>query len=118
MGEPNIKRVLVVEDHPDVALLTAELIKTLGGDPHIARSLAEARKALAEFSPDLILLDYRLPDGAGIELMPDVPDALKPSVVLLTAHDVSSLSAEVRSAVSHICTKPIEFEKLVELLQA
>lgn len=118
MGEAKVKRVLVVEDHPDVALLTAELIRTLGGDPLVASSLAEAREAIITFDPQLILLDYRLPDGAGIELLKDIPEPLKSSVVLLTAHDLHSLSQDVKSRFERICTKPIEFDKLVELLEA
>ena len=62
-------RVLIVEDHRVVAEGLAALInqhddmKVVGE----AGSVAETFTAAAEFGPDVVLLDFRLPDGTGAE---------------------------------------------------
>jgi len=52
----------------------------------IAGTLAEARKLLKNFIPGLMLADYRLPDGNGIELLPGASGALTFPVAIMTGH--------------------------------
>jgi DNA-binding NarL/FixJ family response regulator len=64
-------RVLLVDDHPAVL---GGLASALAGEPDIvvvakATSLAAAREAIATSDPDVALLDIRLPDGSGLELL-------------------------------------------------
>ena len=80
-------RVLLVDDHQ---LLTDALSRLLGHEPDItvvgiAGSVAEARSAIRE-RVDVVLMDYRLPDGNGAEATRSVK-ARWPSakVIMLTA---------------------------------
>ncbi len=64
-------RVLLVEDHP---IVVSGLAATLGGIDWIdvvghAGTVADARRTLATMACDVVLLDLRLPDGSGIELL-------------------------------------------------
>lgn len=64
-------RVLVVEDHP---IVVSGLVATLSAAPDIevvgqAPSVAAARGLLGSTACDVVLLDLRLPDGSGIELL-------------------------------------------------
>jgi DNA-binding NarL/FixJ family response regulator len=64
-------RVLVVEDHP---IVVSGLVGLLEAAPGVevagyASTLAEARQQLASIPCDVVLLDLRLPDGSGIELL-------------------------------------------------
>ncbi len=81
-------RVGVVEDHPIVvtgivAALRAEGDMEVVG---VAGSVASARELLASMSPDVLLLDLRLPDGSGIDLLREVSDRGDgPSVLVLSS---------------------------------
>jgi DNA-binding NarL/FixJ family response regulator len=63
--------LLLVDDHP---IIVAGLSAALAEDPNIdivgtAGTLADARTGIARLNPDVVLLDLRLPDGSGTELL-------------------------------------------------
>jgi len=64
-------RVLVVEDHP---IAVGGIVSMLATAPGMevagqASTLADARRLLARGAVDVVLLDLRLPDGSGMELL-------------------------------------------------
>lgn len=64
-------RVVIVDDHP---LIVDGLRVALGHDPAIdivgtAGTLASAKTLIDDLSPDIALIDLRLPDGSGTELL-------------------------------------------------
>ena len=61
--------VLVVEDDEAVARVLGIMLQRDGHSVTLAGSLSEARKALADRRPSVILLDMKLPDGSGLELL-------------------------------------------------
>jgi DNA-binding NtrC family response regulator len=52
----------------------------------VAGSLAEARALLRTGVPDLALLDMKLPDGEGTDLLPELVDELDVPCIMMTAH--------------------------------
>jgi CheY-like chemotaxis protein len=61
--------VLVVEDDEAVARVLGIMLRRDGHSVTLAASVSEARKALAEHRPSVILLDMKLPDGSGLDLL-------------------------------------------------
>jgi PAS domain S-box-containing protein len=61
--------ILIVEDDDAVARVLGIILGRAGHTVMRADSLAEARTALAEKRPAVILLDMKLPDGSGFELL-------------------------------------------------
>jgi two-component system response regulator DevR len=93
-------RVLVVDDHE---VLASSLAHVLDAEPDmtcvgVAGSLQRARSLLSTASPDVVLLDHRLPDGDGVGAIPELR-SIRPSVriVVLTA-----------SAADHVLVAAIE----------
>jgi two-component system response regulator DevR len=81
-------RVLVVDDH---AVLAGSLAHVLDAETDlicvgVATTLVKARQLIATTSPDVLLLDHRLPDGDGVEAIAELR-GLRPGlqVVVLTA---------------------------------
>ena len=62
-------RVLVVEDDPDAREIYEGTLHFAGYDVATAANVAEAKRAARVHNPRLVLLDSRLPDGHGIDLL-------------------------------------------------
>lgn len=75
------KRVLYVEDDPDLPRIVQELLR--GTTLSHVTTLAEAREALRAKTFDLVLLDLDLPDGSGLELLPELQLETPPPPVLV-----------------------------------
>ncbi|XXX72494.1 PAS domain-containing protein [Sorangium sp. So ce134] len=67
-GPARSRRILVVEDNPDVAESLVMLLKALGYEVAMARSGPEALAAAPAFLPDVVLLDIGLPGMDGYEV--------------------------------------------------
>lgn len=96
-------RVLHVDDDPDIlAVVVAALGPATDLTP--ARSLEEARASLARERPDLVILDLGLPDGHGLDLLPELslPDGGTIPVVVYSAQE---MDAELASSVDAVLTK-------------
>jgi CheY-like chemotaxis protein len=111
--------VLVVEDHPDAAESTAQLLTLLGHEAHAARSAAEARAAVAAgFLPDLVLLDIRLPDGDGYTLAGDLCRLLPVRPILVAVTGLPNQEERSRAAgFDHHYLKPVDPAVLATLLE-
>jgi DNA-binding response OmpR family regulator len=68
-GPPRRLNLLIVEDHADSADMLALLLGNSGHAVGVARSLAQARAALAAGPVDVVVCDILLPDGSGLDLM-------------------------------------------------
>lgn len=90
------KVVLLVDDE----LAHVELITRAFEDqaPHVtlltAHSLAEAREKISQNNLDLVILDFLLPDGKGVELLPDESDSPTFPIVMMTSHGNEQLAVE------------------------
>src|SRR6266496_2115001 len=68
--EPSLGHmILVVDDDHQLASMVADFLETLGYRSRIALSAAEATTLLDREPVSIVILDLRLPDGNGIDLM-------------------------------------------------
>ena len=65
----NVTKVLVIEDHGDMALLLELLLDSKNMEVDHVHNLTDAREWIEKEQPALILLDNRLPDGLGIDFI-------------------------------------------------
>lgn len=73
-GEPARRRVLIVDDHPIVRHGLARMIEA---SPDLsvcgeAENVADAKRAIRELSPEVVIVDLTLGQGDGLELVRDV----------------------------------------------
>ena len=67
--EPQLKKILIIEDEGDICLLLNIMLKKDEIDLEHVRTLSAAKEHLAADKPDLILLDNKLPDGFGVDFI-------------------------------------------------
>jgi two-component system phosphate regulon response regulator PhoB len=80
--------ILIVEDEPAIQELVAYTCSSSGYSVRRADSVRAAREAIGAELPDLVLLDWMLPDRPGIELLKDLRTADRTRtlpVIMLTA---------------------------------
>ena len=65
---PNPRRLLIVEDHPDVAESLALILRCDDHEVRIAHDGPAALQALSKFKPDVVLLDVGLPGMDGYQV--------------------------------------------------
>lgn len=117
-------RVLLVEDHADLAAAMGEFLRSEGLDVQTALSGSEALDVAAAFKPQLILCDLNLPDMNGL----DVVRALRSNaatawtcIAILSAVSGVELGRH-RDAealmVDAVISKPIGLEALQRLVDA
>ncbi|WP_345802683.1 response regulator transcription factor [Microbacterium sp. AZCO] len=115
-------RVFLVDDHEIVRRGLGNLIDAQA-DMEVIGEAATARQALGRIqatSPDVAVLDVRLPDGSGIDVCRDVRSRL-PSVacLILTAYDDdTAVSAAVLAGAAGYVLKDIGASRLIESIRA
>ena len=95
-------RVLHVEDDEDVAEVVRGMLRTQAR-VSVAENLARAREKLRSEDYDLVLLDLRLPDGSGLELLEQINAMEKPPKVVIFS--AGELPAEYDNVVAAALTK-------------
>lgn len=115
-----MKRLLIVDDEPNLLLAVAACLRGEGYEVETARSGEEALVHVARRVPDLIVSDIRMPrmDGYALArlLRSNARTDLIP-IVFLTAKDESSdRIAGIRSGVDAYLTKPFEPDELVAVI--
>ena len=103
-------RVLMVDDDPDFLDMFAELLAASGHEVMIAKTAAEAQSQVADFAPDLVLIDLSLGGASGLELGPELRALcpLSPRLVAITGwSDQATVAAAERLGFDGFLTKPI-----------
>src|SRR5262247_2773929 len=111
--------VLVVDDQDSIRHFVGKALEDEGYDVRSTASVREARAAIETAMPDVVLLDLKLPDGTGLELLgelkrtqPEVP------VIMMTAFGELETAVEAMSAGAYwFVKKPFQNEELLALVE-
>jgi CheY-like chemotaxis protein len=113
-------RVLLVEDHRDLAILTTELLAAQGLDVRTALTGREALETASAFRPELVLCDLNLPDMSGVSVVRELrsnPLTLQAYAVIVSA--TAGLEADcARLGVDAITVKPLTSQVVRTLVDA
>jgi two-component system response regulator AtoC len=117
MAMPN---VLIIDDE---ATLVRSLSFALGGEGFSVETAATGGaglEAIARTRPDIVLLDVRLPDGSGLEVLERIraADPALP-VVMISAHgDTRAAVKAVKVGAFDYLTKPFELDDLIRTIRS
>jgi two-component system, NtrC family, response regulator AtoC len=111
-------RVLILEDDDLLRQVTAERLEREGYSVVAAANLAEARAFLEKQTPDLAILDIKLPDGEGTELLEELTRSGDTVCVMMSAHaTVQSAVGALRAGAVDYMEKPFSFDRLSATIQ-
>jgi two-component system OmpR family response regulator len=121
MESPLLRRILFVEDDPDIQVVATMALESLGGFSVFAcGSGAEALSRFGELSPDLVLLDVMMPGMDGPETLTalrELPAGDVP-VVFMTARVQAHEIARYRElGAADVIAKPFDPMALAETVQ-
>lgn len=116
------KKVLIVEDEPDIAQLVKLYLEKQGFHANVAKSGVEALKLIKSERPDLLILDLMLPEIDGIEVCKKIrtaPDtALLPIIMLTAKAEESDTIIGLELGADDYVTKPFSPNALVARVKA
>ena len=114
------RRLLVVDDEPSIVDAVATALRYEGFDVEEAVSGRDALAAVARREPDLVVLDWMLPDLDGIEVGRRLRErGFKSAVLFLTAKDATENKVEaLRAGGDDYVTKPFSLAEVVARVQA
>ncbi len=114
--------ILVVEDEPAIQELVSFSCSSSGFTVRRADSAGAAQRAISEQLPDLVILDWMLPDRAGIELLRDLRGEERTRavpVILLTARSAEGdRVAGLDAGADDYVVKPFSPRELVSRVRA
>lgn len=107
--------ILLVEDDTTFATILENFLKKKGFDVVVKYSVKSGIEALKNNQFQLILLDYRLGDGIGLEVLDALraQDKMVPSVIMTSFNDVRTAVNAIRQGVFDYITKPVNPDELL-----
>lgn len=110
--------LLIVEDDETIRVTLVEFLVKRGYPVSAVASCAEALEQVRKAHFALILLDLRLPDGSGLELLPRILASDEQAlVVMMTAFpEVSSAVLALKAGAYDYLNKPFDLQELMQLI--
>ena len=113
-----IKNILIIDDEEDLCWLLSNILRAKGYNISIANTLSDGIACLKE-DIDLVLLDLKLPDGNGMDILPrirkTIPQAL---VIIISAYGGEGKKVEAeKKGVNDFIDKPLSEEKILKTIK-
>jgi DNA-binding NtrC family response regulator len=113
------KRIVVGEDDQAIRGALCEFLESLDYEVIPAGNCADIREVFRNSSPDAAILDYSLPDGTALDLLPNLRQS-HPSVplILLTGNGSIPLAVQaIKEGAEQFLTKPVEMSAIAVVLE-
>ena len=116
------KRILIVDDEPNIVLSLEFLMTQAGYEVETAGDGDAAIQAVADKPPDLILLDLNLPKKDGRQVLMEIKsdDRLKsiPVVILTTSSSDEDILHSYKHYANCFVTKPLDLKQFFKVVKS
>lgn len=111
-------KILIIDDEPQIRTLLARIISLEGYEVAQAETIKAATKQLTTFTPDVVMCDVFLPDGNGVDFVPQIKSILpNAEVIMLTAHgNIADGVKAIKNGAFDYLTKGDDNNRIVPLL--
>jgi two-component system, NtrC family, nitrogen regulation response regulator NtrX len=113
------KRILIVDDEPNIGLSLQMILEGEGYSVLLSRNAADFRARVFSSRADVCLLDVRLPDGNGIDLLRFLRENdVRVPVVMISGHGTIADAVEaIRAGAFDFLEKPLSREKVLVVVK-
>lgn len=111
-------KILIVEDDTTFSQLLEGFLRKHGHEIATAKNIKSALKLISENTFDLLLLDYRLPDGTGMDVLEKARENGRdvPVIIMTSFNDVRTAVKAMQSGAFDYITKPVNPEELLMIM--
>jgi two-component system, NtrC family, response regulator AtoC len=115
-----MKRVLIVDDDRATSAGMADVVEEWGYEPEVADTVKAGWASINKLIPDVAIVDLKLPDGSGLDLLHRIKDTFPDvSVIILTGHaTVDSAVKALKVGAEDYVTKPVDLPRLQVILKS
>lgn len=114
------KRILIVDDHEDIAYYLSTLLENEQTDIKIATNGIRALEIASEFHPEFILMDLNMPKLDGNDACRVIREqhwGKEVKLIAITGFDLETYRHQAKNAgFDHYLTKPLDYKQLEDLL--
>ena len=107
-------RILIIDDEKVILESLGMFLTEKGYEVRCALCVAEGLEKIDGFKPDAVILDIRLPDGNGLDLLRKLKSRNdEAAVIIITAfHDMDTTIRAIKLGATEYITKPIDVDEL------
>src|SRR5882724_9754169 len=111
--------ILVIDDDAEIRELLVQILQRNNYQVSQAKDGAAVREAFDRLQADIVLLDYKLPDTSGLDLLPLIKKEWpETEVIMLTGHATYDVAVEAtKRGAFHFQEKPFDPESLLNLIK-
>jgi len=115
----NMHRILVLDDDIGVCAMLSRILRDQQYDVYTSQSVTSAAETLTECSFDAYLLDYRLPDGTGLQVAEKVrQQGSNAPIILISGYGATDIAAKaITLDIFEVLQKPFTRETISNALQ-
>jgi DNA-binding NtrC family response regulator len=113
------KQILIIDDEQSIRFGIRKFLEAKGYEITEGDSCRRAEDLLKKQRPDAAIIDYMLPDGTALDLIPSFKEFdPPPAVIVLTGHGSIELAVRaIKEGADHFITKPVELPALLVILE-
>jgi len=115
------KKILIVDDEPQIAMLLNARLRASGYEVLAAYDAIQGFRPAVQSAPDLILLDLRMPAGGGAGMFENLKNNLQTAlipVIFITAYANDDVEKACReSGAADVIRKPFEVDEVLRKIR-
>ncbi len=113
------KRVLVVDDEPEITEILEGYLRKESFDPVVASTVGSAVAEIEHRAPDLIVLDIGLPDGSGLDVLRKANEGRRiPTIMLTTRNEEVDRIVGLELGADDYIAKPFSPREVIARIRA
>jgi two-component system response regulator HydG len=112
-------KILIIEDDLTFSQILEGFLTRHNHQPTAAYDVKKSLKLLSQERYDLLLVDYRLPDGTGLDILTQVREqgTTVPFVIMTSFNDVRTAVKSIRMGAIDYITKPVNPDELLMVIE-